>query len=197
VPAHASVHPDEKNYWRTRLLAARAAIPESARNADDAALTAAAVRLAEGVADPVCAYVPVGPEPGGPSLVDALVEAGHDVLLPIVPRVRGPLEWARFDGTFERGPLGLREPGGPRLGVEAIGLAGLVLVPGLAVDRDGIRLGRGAGYYDRTLPYARARLVIVLYDNELVEHLPAEPHDHRVAAALLPRAGLVTLGKNP
>ena len=158
-------------------------MPESARSADDAALTGAAVRLAEGVADPVCAYVPVGPEPGGPSLVDALVAAGHDVLLPIVPRVRGP--------------LGLREPGGPRLGVEAIGLAGLVLVPGLAVDREGVRLGRGAGYYDRTLPYARARLVIVLYDNELVERLPAEPHDHRVTAALLPHAGLVTLGKNP
>ncbi len=39
--------------------------------------------------------------------------------------------------------------------------------------------------------------MIVLYEDELVERLPAEPHDHRVSAALLPRAGLVTLGKNP
>lgn len=171
-------------------------MPEDARAAGDTALTAAAVRLADGTAGPICAYVPVGPEPGGPGLIAALVEGGHDVLLPVVPRVRGPLEWAHFDGTFAPGPLGLREPAGPRLGVDAISTAGLVLVPGLAADRDGVRLGRGAGYYDRTLPFARAPLVILLYDDELVDRLPAEPHDHRVTAALLPRAGLVTLGKN-
>jgi 5-formyltetrahydrofolate cyclo-ligase len=171
-------------------------MPEGARATRDAALTAAAVRLADGTAGPVCAYVPVGPEPGGPTLVGALVAEGHDVLLPVVPRVRGPLDWARFDGTFARGPLGLREPAGPRMGTEAIGMAGLVLVPGLAADRDGVRLGRGGGYYDRTLPLARAPLVILLYDDELVDRLPAEEHDHPVTAALLPRAGLVTLGKN-
>ena len=69
---------------------------------------------------------------------------------------------ARFDGSFARGPLGLREPTGERLGVEAIGTAALVLVPGLAVDRRGIRLGRGAGYYDRSLPFARGSLVMLL-----------------------------------
>jgi 5-formyltetrahydrofolate cyclo-ligase len=137
--------------------------------------------------------VPVGGEPGGPTLVSALADAGHEVLLPVVPRERGPLEWARFDGSFARGPLGLREPTGERLGVEAIGTAALVLVPGLAVDRRGIRLGRGAGYYDRSLPFARAPLVMLLNDDELVERLPAEPHDHPVTAALLPKAGLVTL----
>jgi 5-formyltetrahydrofolate cyclo-ligase len=171
-------------------------MPEGARTTRDAALTAAAVRLADDTAGPICAYVPVGPEPGGPALVGALVAEGHDVLLPVVPQARGPLEWARFDGTFAPGPLGLREPAGPRLGINAIGMAGLVLVPGLAADRDGVRLGRGAGYYDWTLPRARAPLVILLYDNELVDHLPADPHDHPVTAALLPRAGLVTLGKN-
>ena len=134
--------------------------------------------------------MPVGAEPGGPTLVSELVDAGHEVLLPVVPPERGPLEWARFDGTFARGPLGLREPAGERLGVEAIGTAALVLVPGLAVDRRGIRLGRGAGYYDRSLPFARGPLVMLLHDDELVERLPAEPHDHPVTAALLPKAGL-------
>ena len=79
--------------------------------------------------------------------------------------------------------------------MEAIGIAALVLVPGLAVDRRGVRLGRGAGYYDRSLPFARGTLVMLLGDDELVEQLPAEPHDHRVMAVLLPKAGLVTLGK--
>jgi 5-formyltetrahydrofolate cyclo-ligase len=196
VPAHASLHPDSKNEWRARLLKARRAMPEDVRAARDAALTTSAVRLAADAAGPICAYVPVGPEPGGPTLIAALVAEGHDVLLPVVPREKGPLEWARFDGAFAPGPLGLRQPTGPRLGIEAIGTAGLVLVPGLAADRRGVRLGRGGGYYDHTLPYARAPLVILLYDDELVERLPVEPHDHLVTAALLPHAGLVTLGKN-
>ena len=195
MPAHTSVHPVDKETWRTRLLAGRAALSAEARAARDEALTAGVLRLAAEVDGPICAYVPVGPEPGGPTLVSELVAAGHEVLLPIVPRLRGPLEWARFDGSFARGPLGLREPTGTRLGVEAIGTAALVFVPGLAVDRRGIRLGRGAGYYDRSLPFARAELVMLLHDDELVEHLPAEPHDHPVTAALLPKAGLVTLGK--
>jgi len=189
------MHPVDKNEWRTHLIAARDALSADARAARDAALLDGALRLAASVDGPICAYAPVGAEPGGPGLVSALVAAGHEVLLPIVPRQRGPLVWARFDGSFARGPLGLREPAGPRLGVEAIGTAALVFVPGLAVDRRGIRLGRGAGYYDRSLPYARAERVMLLNDDELVEHLPAEPHDHPVTAALLPKAGLVTLGK--
>lgn len=176
-------------------MAARDALSAEARAARDAALVDGALRLAAAVDGPICAYVPVGSEPGGPALVPGLVDAGHEVLLPIVPRQRGPLEWARFDGSFARGPLGLREPSGERLGVDAIGTAALVLVPGLAVDKRGIRLGRGAGYYDRSLPYARADLVMLLNDDELVERLPAEPHDHPVTAVLLPNAGLVTLGK--
>ncbi len=195
MPAHASVHPVEKDEWRRRLLAARDALSAEARAARDEALTTGVVRLAADATGPVCAFVPVGPEPGGPTLVATLATAGHEILLPVVPRERGPLEWARFDGSFARGPLGLREPTGERLGVRAIGTAGLVLVPGLAVDRRGVRLGRGAGYYDRSLPFARAPLVMLLDDDELVDRLPAEPHDHRVTAALLPKAGLVTLGK--
>jgi len=189
------MHPVDKKAWRAQLLAARAALSDDARADRDGALVAAALELAASAGGPICAYVPIGTEPGGPTLVSELVDAGHEVLLPVVPRQRGPLEWARFDGSFARGPLGLREPTGERLGVEAIGMAALVLVPGLAVDRRGIRLGQGAGYYDRSLPYAHAPLIMLLNDDELVDQLPAEPHDHPVTAALLPKAGLVTLGK--
>ena len=132
MPAHTSVHPVDKETWRSRLLEARSALTAEARAARDAALTTGALRLAAETGGPICAYVPVGSEPGGPALVSALIEAGHEVLLPVVPRERGPLEWAQFDGSFARGPLGLREPTGPRLGVEAIGTAALVFVPGLA-----------------------------------------------------------------
>lgn len=148
----------------------------------------------------MCAYVPVGSEPGSPELVAALHTAGHEVLLPVVPSATGPLDWAAYTGpdSLAAGPLGLLEPSGPRLGPEAIARARLVLVPGLGVDRSGVRLGRGAGHYDRTLPLAApdVPIVIVLNDEELVDQLPAEPHDKRVTGALLADAGLVTLGNN-
>ncbi|MGH8967718.1 MAG: 5-formyltetrahydrofolate cyclo-ligase, partial [Actinomycetes bacterium] len=73
-----------------------------------------------------------------------------------------------------------------------------VLVPALAVDRDGNRLGRGAGFYDRSLIYAspHARLVAVVRDDELVGALPADAHDVRMTHALTPSGGIVPLG-NP
>ena len=195
MPAHTSAESSMKREWRTRLLEARGALSADARAIRDRALVEAAIGLAATVDGPVCAFMPMDGEPGGPELVPALAAAGQEVLLPVVPTKRGPLEWARYDGSFARGPLGLREPTGARLGVAAIGTAALVLVPGLAVDRRGIRLGHGAGYYDRSLPNARAPMVMLLQDDELVDQLPDEPHDIRVNAVYLPKAGLVTLGK--
>ncbi|MHA6796737.1 5-formyltetrahydrofolate cyclo-ligase [Pseudonocardia bannensis] len=187
-----------KDVWRRRVLAARRALAPEERAARAAALAEGAVALAAGCTGPVCAYLPVGREPGSVAGLDALRAAGHEVLLPVVPDRAGPLDWARYDGPdwLADGPLGLREPTGPRLGVTTITRAGLVLVPALAADRRGVRLGRGGGYYDRTLPLAGpgTQLVVLLNDDELVAELPAEPHDVRVTAALLPRAGVVMLG---
>jgi 5-formyltetrahydrofolate cyclo-ligase len=189
-----------KSQWRARLTAARLALPAEVRAARAAALAAAAVRLADATGGPVCAYLPVGSEPGSPELVAALSAAGHEVLLPVVPTEPGPLDWARYTGpdSLGTGPLGLREPTGPRCGPSAVARARLVLVPALAADREGRRLGRGGGYYDRTLPLAAAGvpLVVVLNDDELVDVLPAEPHDRRVTAALLADAGHTLLGNN-
>lgn len=190
-----------KAQWRARLTAARLALPVEVRAARAMALAEAAVALAAATGGPVCAYLPVGSEPGSPELVAALHAAGHEVLLPVVPAVRGPLDWASYDGpaAIGRGPLGLREPTGPRRGPTAIAAARLVLVPALAADRSGRRLGRGAGYYDRTLPQANpgVPLVVVLNDEELVNELPDEPHDRRVTAALLADAGHTRLGNGP
>ena len=64
----------------------------------------------------------------------------------------------------------------------------MILVPALAVDRSGVRLGRGGGYYDRSLPLRApgARLIAVVRDDELVAELPGEPHDVRMTHALTP-----------
>lgn len=189
--------------WRLRrqLSAAREAVPAAVREAEAVALAAAAQRalaatpLPDGLARTVCAYWPVGTEPGSPALLDGLLRQGCRVLLPIVAI---PLDWAEYTGpgSLRYGPLGLREPAGPRLGCRAIASAVLVLVPALAVDRRGIRLGRGGGHYDRTLPLARAGtpLVAIVRDEEVLAALPAEPHDVPVTAALTPRRGLLPLG---
>jgi 5-formyltetrahydrofolate cyclo-ligase len=194
------VDPTAKDRWRARLVAARRALPAEVRAERATALAAAAVRLAATTGGPVCAYLPIGSEPGSPELVEALHAAGHEVLLPVVPAELGPLDWARYDGPDDlgAGPIGLREPTGERLGPGAIGRAELVLVPALAVDRSGIRIGKGAGYYDRSLPFAApgVPLVVVLNDEELVDELPAEPHDRRVTAMLAPGTGLTPLGNN-
>jgi 5-formyltetrahydrofolate cyclo-ligase len=84
----------------------------------------------------------------------------------------------------------------PWLPAEAVADATIVFVPALAVDGAGVRLGRGAGFYDRSLPLAdpAARLVAVVRDDELVDRIPAERHDVRMTHALTPRQGLVALG---
>lgn len=187
-----------KDGWRRALLGARRALDPAVRAERAAALTRHALSLLADVGGPVCAYLPIGTEPWSADGVSALRTAGHEVLLPVVPDGDGPLDWAVFDGTLVPGPIGLREPAGPRLGSGAVRRAALLLVPGLAADRCGTRLGRGAGHYDRTLPLVApgVPVVIVLHDEELVDRLPAEAHDHPVTAALLPGPGHTLLGKN-
>jgi 5-formyltetrahydrofolate cyclo-ligase len=184
---------DSKKTWRSRLLAARQALPAPSRAAEAHALATAVVTV---TGNTVCGYVPVGTEPGSADLLDALVADGRRVLLPVVTGA-APLDWAEYTGpdALRPGRYGLREPAGPRLGPAAIGRADAVLVPALAVDRRGVRLGRGGGHYDRSLPLAApgAALVAVIRDDEWVQRLPDEPHDVRMTALLTPRLGLVGL----
>ncbi|WP_306361063.1 5-formyltetrahydrofolate cyclo-ligase [Nocardia sp. CC227C] len=180
----------DKQAWRAELLARRAAVSAEERMAEAAALAAGVTALhADGW---VCAYVPVGSEPGSLALLDALRAGGARVLLPVTGPP-GPLAWAEYLGgdRLRRARYGLLEPDGPTI-PDALDLAELILIPALAVDRRGVRLGRGAGYYDRTLHAARpdARLIAVVRDDELVDHLPEEPHDHRMGWVLTPHHGL-------
>lgn len=186
-----------KAEWRSTLLEQRRDVDETTRSAEAAALREAVLTwLAEHPVRTVAAYVPVGGEPGSPDLLEALRAAGLRVLLPVVDR-RRPLEWADYTGpdSLRDAGFNLLEPAGQRLGAAAIGEAGALLVPALAVDRRGVRLGRGAGYYDRSLPMAApgAPLIGVVRDEEFVAELPGEPHDVRMTCVLTPRRGVVSL----
>jgi 5-formyltetrahydrofolate cyclo-ligase len=188
----------DKPTRRAELLASREAVDPAVHAAEAAALAAALARLPLEAAGEVwvAGYVPVRGEPGSTTMLDELRAAGARVLLPLTGPP-GPLDWAEYVGErdLKRARYGLREPSGARLSPAAIGWAGTILVPALAVDRRGVRLGRGAGYYDRTLSAARpeARLVAVVRDEELLDLLPEEPHDVRMGWALTPGAGLTPL----
>jgi 5-formyltetrahydrofolate cyclo-ligase len=193
------VDPTTKAEWREAVLRARRLTSPEQRRADSDALCGHLPALVRS-GDTICAYVPVGSEPGSTAMLDALTGLGARVLLPVaredetgIPR---PLQWGIYRaGDLVDARFGLREPGPPWLGVEAIASASVVLVPALAVDLAGVRLGRGAGFYDRSLSYAdpAARLIAVVRDDELVDWLPGADHDVPMTDALTPGRGLVAL----
>lgn len=180
----------DKTDWRKRLVKARAELSSEVRAAEAQAL-ADAVGAVAWPAATVCAYVPVGTEPGSLALLEALRAAGRRVLLPIVTG-KEPLDWGVYFGPdhLVPGPYGLREPSGLRLGPGAVRNADAVLIPALAVDRRGVRLGRGAGHYDRSLTDVTAPRIAVVRTEEFVDRLPAEPHDVLMTAVLTPSCGL-------
>ena len=179
---------------RARFLDRRRARPVPERAAAAAAVTKALLRGLAGVRT-FAAYVPEDDEPGHGRLPAAFTQLGARVLLPVTPRDGRELAWAVDTGRLAPGRYGLLEPRGPRLGATAVGTADVVVVPALAVARDGIRLGRGGGYYDRALQHARPDAVVValLFDDEFVDELPAEPHDRPVTAVVTPSGGWQTL----
>ena len=186
---------EAKAALRARFLARREARSPEERAAAGAAVTTALLR---GLADArtLAAFAPDPTEPGAGRLPAAFTQLRTRVLLPVVPTDGRELSWAVDTGRLAPGRFGLLEPVGPRLGPTAIGTAEVVVVPAVAVSRTGVRLGRGGGYYDRALQHARpdARLVAVVFDDELVDELPVEPHDRRVTAVVTPSGGWQDLG---
>jgi 5-formyltetrahydrofolate cyclo-ligase len=176
---------------RDQLVTARGRLPLSeigarAHAVSDLLLAAPEVRRAATVA----AYVSVGREPGTGVLLDALAVAGKRVVLPLL-EPDNDLDWAAYTGPegLASAGRGLLEPVGPRLGADAIATADVVVVPGLAVDRTGLRLGRGGGSYDRALGRVPVGTFtcVVLNDEEILDQVPAAPHDRRVTAAVTER----------
>jgi len=184
---------------RERLLAARRAVSDDVRAEHASALVDHVVGL---VIDggTVCAYVPVGAEPGSIELLDALLRRADRVLLPVARTTADDdavaLQWGEYrPGQLVTARFGLLEPAAPWLPAAAVAEAGVVFVPALAVDRAGARLGRGRGFYDRTLVLRdpQARLIAVVRDEELLDEVPHEPHDVPMTHALTPGLGLVEL----
>jgi 5-formyltetrahydrofolate cyclo-ligase len=195
---------DAKAAARARIRSDRASLSASRRaTAADGIAEAAATLLPAGPARITCyvsmptepgitCYVSMPTEPGTELLIADALLAGHEIL---VPRIRGAeLDWVRLlaSSTFAAGPLGIREPVGEPVDPTVLGSMDVMFVPGLAIDRSGRRLGQGGGYYDRVLAGVPSHadggplLAAVLFDDEILDEIPVEPHDCRVDAAVTP-----------
>jgi len=182
---------------RRRLLAGRARLSPDQRAVAARALRDAVLELPQAqMAGTVAAYYSLASEPDTHGLVYALWKRGSYVLLPLL-RPDADLDWASYEGpdSLRPGPRGLAEPTEPPRGMDAVSRADLVLVPALAVDRGGVRLGRGGGSYDRALARVGPGVptIALLYDGELLDEVPADDHDQRVRLVARPSAGITNL----
>ena len=181
---------DAKSELRRALRTRRSdrSAEERARLGDE--LATHAETLGDG---PVAAFVGIRGEPETLPLIDALYALGVRVLLPLLLDDLD-LEWADYEGdpeTLIEGPRGILQPAGRSLGLGGIAAAELVLVPALAVDSLGRRLGQGGGSYDRALTRTSAPVLAVVFEDELVAAVPTEPHDRPVSGVLTPESGVL------
>jgi 5-formyltetrahydrofolate cyclo-ligase len=134
----------------------------------------------------VCIYMSLKTEPPTKDLITEVRTLGRNVWL---PRIQGEeLVWVKNPEEFISGPFGIAEPVGEALFAKDITNLGAIILPGLAVDVHGTRLGKGKGFYDRVLAQVPqdVKRIVLLFDLEFVLEIPKEDHDqpvHTIATA--------------
>ena len=131
-------------------------------------------------------YVSMPEEVNTHGMIDETIRMGKTVGVPVVVSARGggKKELAISQITdrkiqLENGPYGISQPKAAEIKPIACGDMDLILVPGVAFDKNGNRLGRGKGYYDRFLKELpkRAFTIGLCFDFQVVEFIPKLPHD--------------------
>ncbi len=133
-------------------------------------------------------YLSTIDEPPTRTFIEWALEREMEVLLPI-SRDDGLLDWAHFSAGDEGvDQLGMPIPLGDLLGPVAIDTVDVLVVPASLVDRDGMRMGWGRGYFDRTLGSMghKPPVFAVVYDHEVVDSVPREAHDQPVDGVVTP-----------
>jgi 5-formyltetrahydrofolate cyclo-ligase len=184
----------EKRALRAELRERRRIRTTTRTTQDSAALTANLQKVTTDVgARSLSAYLSLPEEPDTRAFLRWTAQQGLRVLLP-VSRDDGLLDWAPYDGEDEDADIaGMPTPTSELLGPIAINDVDLILVPAAAVDRTGMRMGWGRGYYDKTLGSVEGcpPVYAVIFDDELVDTVPRERHDMPVNGVVTP-SGIVT-----
>jgi 5-formyltetrahydrofolate cyclo-ligase len=179
----------QKHALRAELRERRRIMTSSERERSTERITAHLKELVTRVgARSLSAYLPTNSEPNIRDFLNWAEEQGIQVLTP-VSRDDGLLDWVVATGEIE-GAFGWPEPVGEVLGPIVINDVDLILVPAASVDRTGMRLGWGRGYFDRTLGSMEKcpPVYAVIFDSELVDSVPSEVHDKRVNGVVTPNA---------
>ncbi|MBK0420098.1 5-formyltetrahydrofolate cyclo-ligase [Leucobacter sp. CSA1] len=179
----------EKQRIRDEVRARRAAMGDAERVAARDGITAQLVSLVEArEARSVSCYLPVASEPDTSGFLGWARDRGLDVLLPSA-REDGLLDWIRpsWEGMVQ-GAHGIPEPLGAFLSPMAVGEVDLMIVPACAVDRTGVRLGWGRGYFDKSLGSMERRppVFAVVHEADFVDSLPSDLHDVPVTGVVTP-----------
>ena len=123
-------------------------------------------------------YYPLPDEVDVRPLINEAFESGKRVLLPVVKGEELELHLYEGEGSLKEGAFGIMEPTGSLFAPENYDGIQLALIPGMAFDRVGHRLGRGKGYYDRLLPKLKdTKLIGLCFPFQLLDEVPAESHD--------------------
>lgn len=189
----------EKRALRAELRERRRTLPAVERSSWDSALTENLVKLTSGMGvTSIAAYLSTPDEPSTREFLHWACDRGIRVLLP-VSRDDGLLDWAPYDGKEEdEDLLGMPTPTTELLSPNAINQVDLILVPAASVDRTGMRMGWGRGYFDKTLGSMEKcpPVYAVIFDSELVDSVPSEVHDQPVNGVVTP-GGIVPLMRRP
>lgn len=168
-----------KQEVRKRLKAERAKLRVNFEDASDLMQHLAELCLINGARRIAC-YLPFGNEPDTELFIDWAIENQIEVLIP-VSQSDGTLKWVEFNGETHTGIFGFAEPTGKSVEPRNVDIA---IIPALAVDKSGNRIGKGKGYYDRALKTFKPMpsVVAVVHRHEFVDSLEPEEHDHPVDA---------------
>ncbi len=181
---------DAKRALRAELRERRQCLSESARDAAARGVTEQLDALVARVgARSLSCFLSTTTEPGTREFVDRAVGRGIRVLLPVT-RADGLLDWsvATPDIDIAEGMYGLPEPVGELLGPIAVNSVDLLVIPAAAVDRSGMRLGWGRGFFDKTIGSMERcpPVYAVVYDTEILDEVPRDLHDQRVTGVVTP-----------
>jgi 5-formyltetrahydrofolate cyclo-ligase len=178
---------NEKRALRAEIRERRRITPAHEREAATVAVTAHLRQLAEGIQS-MAAYLSTPDEPNTREFLGWACAQNIRVLIPY-SREDGLLDWAPYDGREEAEDLlGMPVPTTELLGPIAINDVDLIVVPAACVDQQGMRMGWGRGYFDKTLGSMARRppVYAVIFDSELVDSVPSEVHDQPVDGVVTP-----------
>jgi 5-formyltetrahydrofolate cyclo-ligase len=179
----------QKRALRAELRERRRTMTATERESASAALTRQLESLTTELGvDYIAAYLSTPNEPGTRDFLGWACRKGIRVILP-VSRDDGLLDWAPYDANEEMEDVaGMPAPTSEILNPMAIDNVGLIFVPAATVDRTGMRMGWGQGYFDKTLGSMEKcpPVYAVIFDSELVDSVPSEVHDKRVDGVVTP-----------